>query len=453
VRRSLVGRLLIALLATQIGAILLAMLVFPLISPYVSFADIADQTLRARIVQSLQREGPSQIVLRPTRALSDYLSRRPGVRFAVMTLGEGRVVQGSNAALSEVLRRVRPIAPKPDGNLETAMVEGKTLIITRQNTPAGPMLIATAGNVFGPEDWPSFGGMFLGILLPIYGLVIVGAMVLIPVTVNLITRPLRRLAGQAGLITPGDLERRLDETGLGPELQALARAVNQALQRLAEGVARQRVYAANAAHELRTPLAILGLDVDRLPAGELKTKLQSDVARIHTLVEQWVTVAALGQSQASLEEPIELVELVSEVVADRAPLAIRQGRELELHTRVPRFLIKGNRLALFSALANILDNAISLEPRGGVVHVALSEDGAVSISDHGPGIAPADRTHVFEPFWRANAARPGSGLGLAIVREVADRHGVPVEIVDTPGGGATFRLRFSGCGHSAPMSC
>jgi signal transduction histidine kinase len=285
--------------------------------------------------------------------------------------------------------------------------------------------------------------VFLPIILPAYGPVIFGALVLIPLVVALVTRPLRRLAADAALIAPGALQMRLDESGLGMELQRLARAVNAALERIEHGAARQRLYAANAAHELRTPIAILGLHVDQLEPSELRTRLRSDVSRIRTLVEQLVTVARLGQNHVAMDEPVDLVGLLREVVADRAPLAIREGRELEFSTDVPAFGVLGNRQALFSALANIVDNAIRAEPAGGVISVTLKAGGQVSVSDHGPGIAIENRTHVFEPFWRGTSTQVGAGLGLAIVKEIFDRHHVRVDIVDTEGGGAMFRLFFS----------
>jgi signal transduction histidine kinase len=134
--------------------------------------------------------------------------------------------------------------------------------------------------------------------------------------------------------------------------------------------------------------------------------------------------------------------LLRDVVADRAPIAIREGRELELAAEVSRFVVLGNRQALFSALANIVDNAIRAEPADGTISVTLRADGQVLVSDHGSGIALENRTHAFEPFWRGVSTQGGAGLGLAIVKEIADRHDIGVDVIDTEGGGATFRLHF-----------
>jgi len=441
--RSISSRLLVALVAAQASAIMLAMIIFPLVAPFVSFADIADATFRDRIEGAIARDSGGSLVVRSNEALTRYRARRPAAAFAVMSLSDGRIIEGSDPALVPRLEQMRSLAPRVAGNLVTDLPNGASLIITTEDTANGRLLFATTGNRFYIEDWPSLMAVFLPIILPAYGPVIFGALVLIPLVVRLVTRPLRRLEAEAALVTPGTLQMRLDESGLGIELQRLARAVNAALARIEQGVARQRLYAANAAHELRTPIAILGLHVDQLEPSEPRRRLQSDVSRIQTLVEQLVTVARLGQNHVAMDEPIDLVRLFRDVVADRAPLAIREGREVEFSSDVPALGVLGNRQALFSALANIVDNAIRAEPPGGVVSVVLRADGWAYISDHGPGIARDNRTHVFEPFWRGTSTQGGAGLGLAIVKEILDRHDVTVEIVDTEGGGATFRLQFA----------
>jgi len=452
--RSLSTRLLVALVAAQASAIMLAMIIFPLVAPFVSFSDIADATFRDRIEGAIARDGRGTLVVRSNEALARYRARRPAAAFAVLSLSDGRIIEGSDPALVPPLEQIRSLAPRVAGNLVTDLPNGVSLIITTEDTLNGRLLFATAGNQFHLEDWPSLMAVFFPIILPAYGPVIFGALVLIPLVVRLVTRPLRRLAAEATLVTLGTLQMRLNESGLGIEFQRLAQAVNAALARIEQGVARQRLYAANAAHELRTPLAILGLHVDQMEPSELRRRLQSDVSRIQTLVEQLVTVARLGQNHVAMDEPIDLVRLLRDVVADRAPLAIREAREMEFASDVPALGILGNRQALFSALANVIDNAIRAEPAGGMISVTLKADGQTFVCDHGPGIPPEHRTDVFEPFWRGTSTQGGAGLGLAIVKEILDRHRVTVEILDTDGGGTTFRLQFAPAPHAqtSPVS-
>lgn len=441
--RSLSTRLLIALVLAQAGAIMLAMLIFPLVAPFVSYNDIADTTFRRTVLDAIEHRPGGELAVGQSPALAAYRMKRPGSAFAVLSLADGDILPGSDAELAASLVRLRPLAPRPDGNLVTDFRGGgSSLIVTTEDTRFGRLLFATTGNAFHLEDWSSLMGAFLPILLPSYGPVMLGALVLIPLIVRMVTRPLRRLAAEADLVSHGSLQLRLGEDGLGPELQALAQAINEALARIEEGAARQRLYAANAAHELRTPIAILGLRVDELPASEAKTRLQFDVVRIQTLVEQLVTVARLGQNHVAMDEPVDVVQLLRDVVADRAPIAYRAGREIELDSARTALPFRGNRQALLSALANVVDNAIRAEPSGGVVAVRVARNGVVDIVDHGAGVAPDDRAKVFEPFWRSSSNGSGTGLGLAIVKEIADRHGVAVEVAETEGGGATFRFAF-----------
>lgn len=438
--RSLSARLLIALVAAQICAIVLAMFTFPLVVPYDSYSDIAEDTFRAKIEGAIERDALGDLAIVATHDLEQYVAARPGAAFGTVTLPDGKILRGSDPALGRALAQIAPFAPRPPGDLIANYGDkGDTLIVTAEDTAFGRLLFGTVGNAYHAEDWTSLVKTFVPVFLPIYGPVIFGALVLIPLVVGRVTRPLRRLASEATLVSPGNLDVRLGEKGLGVELHSLVGAINAALARIEQGFARQRIYAANAAHELRTPVSILGLHVDQLTASDLKTRLQLDVARVQTLVEQLVSVARLGQSHVAMDELVDITQLLRDVVADRAPIAYRAGREIELDAASVAAPFRGNRQALFSALANVIDNAIRAEPPGGVVVVRLVND-AVEIVDHGRGVRPEDRAIVFEPFWRGSTNPPGAGLGLAIVREIADRHQINVSIADTAGGGSTFRL-------------
>ena len=133
----------------------------------------------------------------------------------------------------------------------------------------------------------------------------------------------------------------------------------------------------------------------------------------------------------------ELVERVLERARSRFP-------DLVFEARLDPTTLTGSSDRLERAVWNLLENAGKWSAPGSSVEVSLA-DGELTVRDHGPGIAPEDREHVFDRFYRAAAARslPGSGLGLAIVREVAEAHGGTVEVDDAPGGGAILRLRLA----------
>ena len=220
-------------------------------------------------------------------------------------------------------------------------------------------------------------------------------------------------------------------------------AINVALDRVAEGWTRQRLFTANAAHELRTPVAVLQARIDAMaPTAPDRTALARDARRLRLLVDQLLAVARLDHREAALDSPVDLVATVRAMVADCAPLALRTGRAVAFHSRAAAVPVLGDQRSIEGAVANLIDNALRAEPHGGTVDVAvyLDEGGIIEVRDHGAGIAPADRAVVFEPFWRKDDSTAGTGLGLATVREVVHMHGGSVSIHETPGGGATLRM-------------
>jgi signal transduction histidine kinase len=441
---SLSSRLLAALIGAQAIAILIAMLVFPLVSPLMTYNDISDTTFRSYITSALRSAPTGGLVVTSTPRLTSYMHRRPGAAFAVYEPATGILAAGSDPLLGKWLADLHGFYPTDNGNLKFVRADGRpgAAIVSLQPSRFGSLLMVTTGNAFHAEDIYGVWLQFMRIFLPAYGTVIFAVFVIVPLIVRLITRPLRRLTGEASRISPGLPGHRLSSEGLAPELLALTTTINAALIRIEEGVAKQRLYAANAAHELRTPVTILAIHIDSLPETPLKAKLQLDAVRIGTLVEQLVTVARLGQNAVAMDDEIDLVAIARAVIADRAPIAFRNGRELAFETERATLKLRGNAAALSSAIANVIDNAIRAEPESGTVLVRLSEHGYLDVIDHGGGIAPEDVPLVFEPFWRKSEKTAGTGLGLAIVKEISERHGICVAVHATSGGGATFRFKI-----------
>jgi two-component system OmpR family sensor kinase len=360
----------------------------------------------------------------------------------------GRPLPGSDPGLSGVIQALGALVPLAEGSLAAANPAGGFLLIQTLTTPAGELVLATAGNVFQAEDLPSFVWIFLPVILPMFAPAILGALVAVPLVVRRSLASLDSVTTEASLIDIQSVGQRLPETGLPTELQPLVTAINGALIRLDEGIRRQRLYSANAAHEMRTPIAILQSRIETLPHTDIRTALLRDVHRLHGLVEQLLTVARLDQLKQDAPQEIDLVALVAHVLADRAPLAIRSGRNVSYHPDEPaiRFVAYGRAVA--SAVANLVDNALVVEPDGHSVEVGIRLDlikqkAIVIVVDHGPGIPTSGRDLVFEPFWRGNEAKPGTGLGLAIVRQVAALHGGRALVGETYGGGSTFQLELS----------
>lgn len=447
--RSLLARLLVGLIAAQVVAVMIAMILFPLMAPYFTYEDMAETTARRLAIASLRRADDGGIAIAPDEALRTYAAQRPQLKFAILHHATRRMAAGSDREMSDALERIAPFYPRGEGTLSTDRpgAPGQTIIISANESPFGLLVMASAGNRFGADDVGSFFLAFLPAMLPIYGPIFIGAFVFLPWFLRVSLRPLDRAARAAGAIDAAAARARLPTAGVLAEFLPLIHAVNAALDRLDDGLRRQRIYAANAAHELRTPVAILRARIDALPDPQAKAQLGRDAGRIGALVEQWLTVARLGHPEAAMDQDVELVALLRNIVADRAPLALRTGREIELQSAHDAYVARGNAASIESAIANLIDNALRAEPEDGAVIVRLARCGTVEIIDHGGGVPEALRSEIFEPFRRGRDVGPGAGLGLAIVKEVALRHGGSIEVTDTQGGGATFRFCIGATGN------
>ncbi|MCO6440844.1 MAG: HAMP domain-containing protein [Nitrococcus mobilis] len=256
-------------------------------------------------------------------------------------------------------------------------------------------------------------------------------------------RPLREVSAQARRIGPRDPSIRLAAEQLPSELVPLVRAVNQALDRLEIGMEQQRRFTANAAHQLRTPLAILTAGLDVLEGDGKIQALRDDVARMNRLVDQLLCVARLDSVSLDLSQVVDLTAVAAHEISALVPLALQKGCEIALEEAEAPIHIKGNPDAIADAVRNLIENAIAHSPSGGEITVSILAPATLRVADQGPGISVGLHEQVFERFWRARGERrTGAGLGLAIVRDIMHAHGSTVRIADNPGGGTVFILEF-----------
>jgi two-component system, OmpR family, sensor histidine kinase MprB len=258
-------------------------------------------------------------------------------------------------------------------------------------------------------------------------------------------RPVRRLTATAERITEThDLSERIETEGKD-ELSRLGATFNAMLDSLEGALRSQRQLVSDASHELRTPLTSLRTNIDLLRQGvELsehdRDRLLRDVTReleeLTTLVANTIELARGGQRDLHLEH-VRLDALADRVV-QRA-----EGRfpSLEFELEADETTVWGDPEELERAVWNLVENAAKWSNGGGRIELTIV-GGEVTVRDHGPGVAEADRPFIFDRFYRSEAARsrPGSGLGLAIVRQIAENHGGRVDVEDAEGGGARFRL-------------
>ncbi len=266
--------------------------------------------------------------------------------------------------------------------------------------------------------------------------------------------PLQRAAREVQAREPRNLTP-LGEEGAPAEIRPLLSALNGLFLRLEEAFQAERRFTADAAHELRTPLAALRTQAQVAlraadDAGRRRAldQVLAGVDRATQLVEQLLTLARVDPEMSrSGGEAVDLDSLASEVLADMAPTALEKGTELGLEEPRGEPRARGDRTMLGILLRNLADNAIRYTPPGGSVRVATGSDGGrawLEVEDNGPGIPAPEREKVFRRFYRVlGSGESGSGLGLSIVQRIAELHGARLELGDGDGGrGLRARVRF-----------
>jgi two-component system OmpR family sensor kinase/two-component system sensor histidine kinase QseC len=266
-------------------------------------------------------------------------------------------------------------------------------------------------------------------------------------------QPLRRVADEVRRRDEQSLAP-LPDAGLPDEVAPLVNALNTLLARLQQALGTQRAFVADAAHELRSPLTALRLQLqvqgrarDEATRNEATRGLAASIERASRLVEQLLALARNEPgATATVLASLDLREVVLASLADVRAFADQRASTLDLMAGAP-VNVAGDRGALALLVRNLADNALRYSPPGTRVEVRVLQEGGAAllqVDDAGPGIPADDRERVFDRFYRrASGDETGSGLGLAIVRGIAERHGAKVTIGDSPLGGLRVTVRFA----------
>ncbi len=365
-----------------------------------------------------------------------------GTAYAAITLPGGAAVAGSDAAL------LGDLQDRTQAELSSAKVvdarDGLSVLGRERVVTPGGATVRIA--VLRPMSFGSIARIgltheFAEEILPCFLPCLLLATLVAWLTIRRNLSPLRRASAEASAVSVDNPGQRMSTDNLATEIRPLIDTVNRALDRLEDALSLQRRFTANAAHELRTPLAVLRARADALPGGAARQDLTRDIDRMTRAVSQMLLTSRLQARAAGEMTEIDLAGLVRDVVADLAPLAHAKGRDIVLDV-LGRPRIHGSEMALQSAARNLIENALRFTPPGEPVTVQVRAHGALVVEDCGPGIPDAERDCIFEPFWRASGqhAGEGAGLGLAIVSEVAALHGGSIAVGDAPGQGARFTL-------------
>ena len=338
-----------------------------------------------------------------------------------------------------------PPAPKR-GGLSPANpgLPVKVPVFTSVTTPTGAWRIMVGGNPYSSvviaanlvelnRDLQEFGRR----LLPLLPVVLVFAAAIAWWLATRALRPVTALTAAAEAITTAGLDRRIAAPVHDREFQRLVSVFNAMLDRLEQGFHQARRFSADASHELKTPLALLQLELEQAlrdaapgsPAQQTYSSLLEEIQRLKAILEKLLLLSLADSGRMSLQRtPVDLGRILADILEDGAALAPHLQFTSSLDAKVT---VSADAVLIEQALQNLVGNAIKYNRANGAVHVTLAlrgDQAVVSVANTGPGIAQEDQARVFERFFRGDRARTrdataGVGLGLSLSREILRAHG------------------------------
>ena len=275
------------------------------------------------------------------------------------------------------------------------------------------------------------------------------------------TKPVQQLSAHMKEIAPNTLSNSIEIESGGEEIQELVKSFNQMTEQLDEAFAMQRRFSASAAHELRTPIAVLRTKLDVFKKkkreqheyDELVDTMETYIDRLSSIITDLLEFAET--SELGEAEDVSLDSVVKAAVDDLKPVAQNNMVNMQIDTHsdtqseTQNLTVKGNANLLYRALYNLVENAIRYNNDKGSVNITLEtkgQEGVIIIADTGVGIAPEQRELVFEPFYRVNKSRSrefgGAGIGLSLVKTILKRHGASITVSENNPQGSVFTIRI-----------
>ncbi|MBZ9705744.1 HAMP domain-containing histidine kinase [Mesorhizobium sp. ESP7-2] len=428
---------------------------------------IDNEAAVAAVKDAVDRDKDGRLIVRETQDLAAFRQSFPNVWYIVRD-GSGQSVRSGTipdvyakdlgGLLGQADHATIGFSDKdtrPEAYIENASTKaGAVQIIaatqsSRQETDGLEINISATVEVArypdGSRNWeralPALALVIAILLLPI--VLVMGATTL--VTTPAVGR--RSFAGlvetvrQAARIDIGTRAMQLPVKHVPQEIAPLVHAFNEALARLAQGYDRHNRFLTDAAHELRTPIAILRTRAELLRQEPQSVRRLHDIERLSHLAQQLLDHQLLDRP-SDQREIVDLDDLVSRVAADFAPLAIEAGYDLAFEPSTDKTRVEVNVLQIERALANLMRNAIEHGGGGGTITIAIDRTGGIEVRDEGPGIPEEERENVFEPFYRLQPQSRGAGLGLNLARQIALRHEGTIRILAGSWRGARIRMEL-----------
>jgi len=428
---SLALRLAVLLVTTQIATFIIAFItVLAVFKGGVMDSIMGADVVNKLVASAVTRTGEVRGAL-DDDGLRSFMARHPGSWF-IATNGSDAAVGGRDPGFE---RGLEGMAEAVRNFVSSTRDDFPIVDMTPMKD--GKLVVAAGGARAGMSDaWDVIGVFLNGAIIPVSIPITLSVTVVMLFATRRALRSIRTAAAAAAEISSDRAGARLPIEGLPSELVPLVGAVNEALRRIDEGNERRRRFIADAAHELRSPIAVLRTRLDALPDTPLKDTLSRDAERLSDLASRLLEMERT-QCPALEETVFDLSAMAREAAAEIAPEMIEAGREVEVIAEAP-VRVRADRDALRGATLNLLRNAAT--HGAGAIRARVAPDGAIEVSDEGPGVPAGEGERVFEPFHRASRSRSGAGLGLAISRQTMRAHGGDAVSVETDTPGAVFRL-------------
>lgn len=423
--------------------------------------DANEEAVRV-VAESVMKDGQGRVQLLETPELTQLKQQYPDLWFIVrddkeIVLQYGRIPwAGLDTAFPWTIDRARV----QTANTTRATVENRKTSVGKLQVIAATekgfdnegislwisMQVDLAKYPDGEIHWtnvlPGLGLIVLIAVVPMLVLTSIATLIVTPRAVGRSLRGLMQTVKQAQGINFENRSARIDRSKVPQEIIPLVDAFNTALSKLDEGYNRRNRFLADAAHELRTPIAIARTRADLLADDDVSRQLRSDIDRLARVAHQLLEMQAIGVVELRAERQ-DLNNLVQRLAADLAPLVLDAGYDFDFEPSNEEAIFTVQTSIIEMAVVNLIRNAIDHAGGKGLIIIKVSASGTIDVCDEGAGIPLSEREHVFEPFRRINTHSSGAGLGLNLVQKAAEIHGGKVLFFDLKPGFCVRPIMFT----------